>query len=48
MSEEHSGQVAVGDETTEHPRGALVLALLFLVALVAMWGYVFTEMVRSN
>jgi hypothetical protein len=34
-------------EDGEHPKGTLFLMLLFLIAMVAMWGYIYVLMLQA-
>jgi hypothetical protein len=34
-------------EEGEHPKGTLFLMLLFLIAMVAMWGYIYVLMMQA-
>lgn len=36
------------EEPDEHPRGTLFLMLIFLMVLVALWGYVYFDMIRMS
>jgi hypothetical protein len=47
VAEESQGAVPTDPGEGEHPRGTLFLTLLFLIALVAMWGYIFVQMIRA-
>ncbi len=47
MTQESSGPVPTDHGEGEHPRGALFLTLVFLIAMVAMWGYIFVQMLRA-
>ena len=38
--------VAEGGE--EHPRGTMLLMLLYLIMIVAMWGYIYVVMVQRG
>lgn len=35
------------EEEGEHPKGTLFLMLLFLIAMVAMWGYIYVMMLQA-
>jgi uncharacterized protein YqhQ len=35
-------------ESEDHPRGTLFLMLIFLMILVALWGYVYLDMIRGG
>lgn len=36
------------EESEDHPRGTLFLMLIFLMVLVALWGYVYFDMIRMS
>jgi hypothetical protein len=35
-------------EPDEHPRGTLFLMLVFLMVLMALWGYVYFDMIQGG
>lgn len=43
--EEHSDEVAADDE--DKPRGTLFIMICFLIMLVAMWSWVYFEMIAG-
>lgn len=44
-TEEHTDDAAADDE--RKPRGTLFIMILFLIMLVAMWSWVYFEMIAA-
>jgi hypothetical protein len=39
---------AVAEGGEEHPRGTMLLMLLYLIVIIAMWGYIYVVMVQRG